>query len=87
MEREISDFNQRLKESRKYRWKESKEGQDLEEERAYTQRFETSCPTDSSKVVHTVRFLKSTCTRVDDIVDDFHCTRNGSCVKCMENYR
>ena len=37
--------------------------------------------TDSSKVVHTVRFLKSTCTRVDDIVDDFHCSRNGSCVK------
>ena len=87
MEREISDFNQRLKESRKYRWKESKEGQELEEERAYTQRFETICPTDSSKVVHTVRFLKSTCTRVDDIVDDFHCSRNGSCVKCMESYR
>lgn len=87
MEREISDFNQSLKESRKYRWKESKEDQEPEEDRAYTQRFETICPVDSSKVLHTVRFLKSTCTRVDDVVDDFHCNRNGSCAKCIENYR
>lgn len=84
MEQETSDFNQDLKASRKYRWKEDRA---MEEDRGYTQRFETICPIDSSKVVHTVRFLKSTCTRVDDIVDDFHCNRNGSCVKCTENYR
>lgn len=87
MEQETSDFKQSLKESRKYRWKESGEGQEPEEDRAYTQKFETICPVDSSKVVHTVRFLKSTCTRVDDIVDDFRCSRNASCVKCTENYR
>ena len=87
MDQETSDFKQSLKESRKYRWKESSEGQEPEEDRAYTQKFETICPVDSSKVVHTVRFLKSTCTRVDDIVDDFRCSRNASCVKCTENYR
>lgn len=87
MERETSDFKQGWEASRKYRWKEGKEGESMEEDRAYTQKFETICPIDSSKVVHTVRFLKSTCTRVDDIVDDFHCNRNGSCVKCTENYR
>ncbi len=87
MEQETSDFKQSLKESRKYRWMEGGEGEEPREDRAYTQKFETVCPVDSSKVIHTVRFLKSTCTRVDDIVDDFHCNRNGSCVKCMENYR
>ena len=87
MEREISGFDQELRASRKYRWKEGKEGEQPEEDRAYTQRFETICPIDSSKVVHTVRFLKSTCPRVDDIVDDFHCNRNGSCARCTENYR
>ena len=87
MEQETSGFRQGWETSRKYRWKESKDGEDMEEDRAYVQRFETICPVDSSKVVHTVRFLKSTCTRVDDIVDDFHCSRNGSCVKCSENYR
>ena len=54
--------------------------------REYIKKFDSMCPVDSSKVVHTVKFLKSTCTRVDDIVDDFHCSRNGSCVKCTENY-
>lgn len=86
MERETSDFKQGWETSRKYRWKEGEEGKETEE-RSYTQKFETICPVDASKVVHTVRFIKSTCTRVDDIVDDFHCNRNGSCVKCMENYR
>lgn len=56
-------------------------------EKTYITKFETICPVDSSKVVHTVTFIKSTCTRVDDIVDDFRCSRNGSCIKCTENYR
>ena len=86
MEKETFDFKEDLHKSRKYRWKEGGEGEEPED-RAYTQQFATICPIDSSKVVHTVRFLKSTCTRVDDIVDDFHCSRNGSCVKCTENYR
>ena len=54
--------------------------------KTYIKKFASMCPVDSSKVVHTVTFIKSTCTRVDDIVDDFHCSRNGSCVKCTENY-
>ena len=54
--------------------------------KTYIKKFDSMCPVDSSKVVHTVTFIKSTCTRVDDIVDDFHCSRNGSCVKCTENY-
>lgn len=83
MEKEISASKEAWGASRKYRWKEGEEGSDRE----YTQKFETVCPVDSSKVVHTVRFIKSTCTRVDDIVDDFRCSRNGSCVKCTENYR
>lgn len=79
MEKETSDFKQGWEASHKYHGK--------EEDRSYTQKFQTVCPIDSSKVVHTVRFIKSTCTRVDDIVDDFHCNRNGSCVRCTENYR
>jgi len=88
MEREISGSEKQgsldFKASRKYRWKDEN---NMEEERMYTQKFESVCPVDSSKVVHTVRFIKSTCTRVDDIVDDFRCSRNGSCAKCTENYR
>ena len=59
---------------------------EISDSREYTKKFDSMCPVDSSQVVHTVKFLKSTCTRVDDIVDDFHCSRNGSCVKCTENY-
>ena len=53
----------------------------------YTQKFNTICPTDSSKVVHTVRFRKATCTRVDDTVEDFRCSWDGYCVNCTENNR
>ncbi len=74
MEREISDFR-----------KTGEHG--CGEERSYTQTFRTTCPVDASKVVHTVRFLKATCTRVDDTVDDFYCSRDSGCVKCTDNYR
>ena len=57
------------------------------EDKYYTEKFKSRCPVDSSDVVHTVRFQKATCTRVDDIVDDFHCSRNSTCVRCLENYR
>ena len=57
-----------------------------EEDRRYTEKFESICPTDSSKVIHTVTFIAASCSRVDDLVEDFHCSRNSSCVKCQMNY-
>ena len=57
------------------------------DDRYYTEKFKYRCPVDSSDVIHTVRFRKATCTRVDDIVEDFHCSRNSTCVRCLENYR
>lgn len=62
------------------------QGQDAEE-RYYTQKFDSRCPVDASKVVHTVQFRKATCTRVEDVVEDFRCSRDSKCVKCTENYR
>ena len=58
-----------------------------EDDRYYTQKFGGRCPVDASKVVHTVQFRKATCTRVDDTVEDFRCSRDSKCVKCTENYR
>ncbi|MDD6618063.1 MAG: hypothetical protein PUF14_05645 [Clostridiales bacterium] len=52
----------------------------------YTMTFESICPTDVSKVKHTVVYKKATCTRVDDIVQHFHCNRDSKCVKCQQNY-
>ena len=42
--------------------------------------------TDASDVTHTVLYKKSTCTRVDDLVLNFHCSRDSKCVKCQQNY-
>ena len=57
-----------------------------EEDRRYTQAFETRCPVDSSKVKHTVTFIAASCSRVDDLIEDFHCSRNSACIKCQQNY-
>ena len=73
--------------SRKYRGMEEPESGHGEEDRFYTQKFDSRCPVDASKVVHTVQFRKATCTRVDDTVEDFYCSRDSKCVKCTENYR
>lgn len=73
--------------SRKYRWKEPGQAAGSEEDRRYTQKFQSRCPVDSSQVEHTVTYIKATCSRVDDMIDDFHCNRNSTCVKCMDNYR
>lgn len=87
MEREISGSSQDFwAASRKYtQASETADGQ--EEVGYYTQKFDSRCPVDSSKVIHTVQFRKATCTRVDDTVEDFHCNRDSKCVKCTENYR
>lgn len=57
-----------------------------EEDRRYTQVFEARCPVDSSKVKHTVTFIAASCSRVDDLIEDFHCSRNSACIKCQQNY-
>ena len=42
--------------SRKYRGMEEPESGHGEEDRFYTQKFDSRCPVDASKVVHTVQF-------------------------------
>ena len=46
-----------------------------EEDRRYTQVFETRCPV-----------IAASCSRVDDLIEDFHCSRNSACIKCQQNY-
>lgn len=54
----------------------------------YTQNYDYRCPTDASKVVHTVTYKKASCSRYpEDIMTSFVCSRNSACVKCAENYR
>lgn len=53
----------------------------------YTKTYDYKCPTDASKVIHTVTFTKSTCDRFDDSVTRFKCSRDSKCAKCTENYR
>lgn len=53
----------------------------------YTKIYDYKCPTDASKVTHTVTFTKSTCDRFDDSVTRFKCSRDSKCAKCAENYR
>ena len=63
------------------------QSQEEDDDRYYTQKFDARCPVDASKVVHTVQVRKATCTRVEDTVEDFRCSRDSKCVKCTENYR
>lgn len=57
-----------------------------ERENEYTITRDYQCPTDRTKVKHTIVFKKATCTRVDDIILHFHCDRDSKCVKCQQNY-
>ncbi|MGI6018003.1 MAG: hypothetical protein ACOX8M_04280 [Marvinbryantia sp.] len=53
----------------------------------YTENYEYKCPTDASKVVHTVTYKKGSCSRYpEDIMISFVCSRNSACVKCSQNY-
>ncbi|MDD3220182.1 MAG: hypothetical protein PHC41_10270 [Lachnospiraceae bacterium] len=52
----------------------------------YTITTEYKCPTDASKVNHTIVFKRATCTRVDDLLLHFRCSRDSCCVKCQQNY-
>lgn len=54
----------------------------------YTNNYSYKCPTDMSKVTHTVTYKKGSCSRYpEDVMTHFTCSRNSACVKCAENYR
>lgn len=54
----------------------------------YTKNYEYKCPTDYSKVTHTVTYTQASCSRFpEDVVTAFVCSRNSACTKCAENYR
>lgn len=57
-----------------------------ETDNEYTVTVNTKCLTDASKVVHTIVYKKATCTRVDDVILHFSCSRDSKCVKCQQNY-
>lgn len=57
-----------------------------DEDNQYTCKYEYRCPTDASKSIHTIVYKKATCTRVDDVILYFSCSRDSKCVKCQQNY-
>lgn len=66
-------------------------GKNVEEQRTlepgeYIRTYQSKCLTDASKVTHTITFRKATCTRIDDPIIYFSCSRDSKCVKCQQNY-
>lgn len=57
-----------------------------EDDSTYSVTFAYKCPTDFSDVSHDILYKKATCTRVDDTIIRFRCSRNSQCVKCQQNY-
>lgn len=54
----------------------------------YTQEAAYRCPTDASKVKHTIVFRKDEQDPyAEEQVVSFVCSRNSACVKCAQNYR
>ncbi|MDO4523580.1 MAG: hypothetical protein Q4B57_10640 [Eubacteriales bacterium] len=59
----------------------------MEQHLEYTETYEYRCPTDASKVTHTVTYKKGSCSRYpEDTMVSFICSRNSACVKCSQNY-
>lgn len=52
----------------------------------YIKTYQSKCLTDASDVTHTIIFKRATCSRVDDLIIHFHCSRDSKCVKCQQNY-
>ena len=53
----------------------------------YTKNYDYKCPTDASKVIHTVTYKKGSGSRYpEDVMTSFVCSRNSACVKCSQNY-
>ncbi|MCI8815139.1 MAG: hypothetical protein HFH60_11065 [Lachnospiraceae bacterium] len=57
-----------------------------DDENQYTCTYKYKCPNDSTEATHTILYKKATCTRVDDVILHFHCSRDSGCVKCQQNY-
>ena len=57
-----------------------------EKENQYTSTYTYKCPNDSTEVTHTILYQKATCTRVDDVILHFRCSRDSGCVNCQQNY-
>lgn len=52
----------------------------------YLSNIPAKCPADQSDVTHEIIFQRSTDPDDDDIVQEFHCSRDSKCVKCRQNY-
>ena len=52
----------------------------------YTVVSQIKCPKDSGDSIHTITYKKATCTSVDDIILNFHCSRNSQCLDCQQDY-
>lgn len=62
------------------------EKQTKDDEHTYTIVSHATCPIDSSKAAHVVTYKKATCTRVDDIILNFCCSRDVQCQDCQRDY-
>lgn len=52
----------------------------------YLSNIPAKCPADQSDVTHEIIFQRSPDPDDDDIVQEFHCSRDSKCVKCRQNY-
>lgn len=57
-----------------------------EQSEEYTEMYHTKCLTDASDVTHTVTYQKASDRQMDDVILQFHCSRDSKCVKCYQNY-
>lgn len=55
-------------------------------EEVYTVVYHETCTKNNIEAIHTVTYKKATCTRVDDIILNFHCSRDSLCDECMQKY-
>lgn len=55
-------------------------------ENTYTAASSIKCPKNNRDAIHTVTYKKATCTRVDDIILNFHCSQDAQCLECQLDY-
>lgn len=57
-----------------------------DEENEYIVVFHRNCAKKAGEAEHTITYRKATCTRVDDIVLNFHCSIDSQCDDCRNEY-
>lgn len=57
-----------------------------DDDNTYSVMDHVKCPKDNSEVTHTITYKKATCTRVDDIILNFCCSRDAQCPDCKRDY-